>query len=140
MPGRQPEAQYRKEWHTEDFPRAIRRTFYFRDAPIKPTRTQRNSFLCARMPLSHLAYRPVVATRGHGGGSQKRVKIMGFKETAANAAIGAVAGVGFVQGLGEVPDSNSGQLADSQGTSQSYQLDTSIGEFRGDNEVGNSGR
>lgn len=64
---------------------------------------------------------------------------MGLKETAANAAIGATAVAGFVQGLGQVPAANADQLADSQDKSQS-RLETSVGDFRGDNDKGTSGR
>lgn len=59
------------------------------------------------------------------------------KDKIANAAIGLTAAAGFLGSLGEVPKTTTNDLNDAHEKGQT-RLETSIGEYRGDNETGTS--
>lgn len=59
------------------------------------------------------------------------------KDRIANAAIGLTAAAGFIGSLGDAPKATTNDLNDTHEKGQS-RLQTSIGEYRGDNENGTS--
>lgn len=61
------------------------------------------------------------------------------KDKIANAAIGLTAAAGFVGSLGDAPRATTNDLNDAHEKGQS-RLETSIGEYRGANESGTSGK